>query len=321
MRAIQAQRRGTRRWLRPRLVMVGSTFGIAAVVLLTLLLVPSDADARAYATLDSIRTAPRESNRVYRIHIDSEPSSEGVDPRTRHQKSGFLVLGPRGCWTLSFMLRPSPSGAQQPQVRPPAGDDGVPPRPARGQVVFGCDGTSYWMVLPDGRVRRAHNLKELRPPLIVGALDSSVELNEAQTDDLEPLTLDALLDRLDRGFTTSFEQPKGEGTRLGRPLSVVTFDRRGTEAWRTGVKRVRVVADAATHEVLSAQWTWIAGAMHPEGDALAESRRVRIDLVERESADGFVQRVTRLGLEWFSPDFHAESRRLGDLASPPSRVP
>jgi hypothetical protein len=188
-------------------------------------------------------------------------------------------------------------------------------------VVFGCDGTSFWMVMPDGRVRRAPNLKELRPPLIIGELDLGVELDEERTDDIEPFTLDAILDRLDRGFTTSFEQPRGEGTRAGRPLSVITFDRRGPGAWRNGPKQVRVVADAATHEVLSAQWTWIAGAMHPEGDALAESRRVRIDLIERESADGFVQRVTRLGLEWFSPDFHAETRRVGDMASPPLRVP
>ncbi len=277
-----------------RVAVASGTFALAAVIVLAIFFVPNDSDSQAFATLDSIRATPRHGTRVYRIRSETDASESSGDPRGRLPRQGTLVLGPEGRWTLSFAI---PAQKQSDTAGPPL-------RQSRGQVVFGFDGGEYWMVFPNGVTRHAESLRELRPPLMLGALGAGVILVESETEDLEPLTLDAMLSQLDRGFRTTFQQPRGEGLLDGRPLSIVTFDRRGPSTGKGGPNRVRVVADAQTHEVLQAQWTWVNG--EPTGDRARAtvSREVSIERVE--GANGSVwNRSIEEARDWFKPGAHS----------------
>ena len=271
---IRSENKPFRTKLRRRLGWIGGSVGIAAAIAIALLYVPTDSSSQAFAALESIRSSARQSGQTYSVRIEMDPPSiDGpidVDrPQPmKHVRAGELVLGSGGRWTFTILAPLVPTlriGGQ--------GDSaGTDRRPPRAKGVFGFDGKTYWAVEPMGAIRNASSLRELRPPMIFGALDTG----SAESDsELEPLTLEAMLDKLDRGYTVTFEQANPADLKPNRPVTVVSAKRLPGDQRRIGAMgptSVRIVADASTFEVLTAQWDWDATVGPPAGTPHPQSR-------------------------------------------------
>ncbi len=244
--------------VRRRLAWVGGSIGIAAAIALAVLYVPSSSDSQAFAALESIRSSARQGGRTYSVRIELEPpvTSEGVpSDRPRPMKlvrTGELVMGTGGRWTFTISGMPGMKPPSQTKQR----DEVASRSPLRSKCVFGFDGKVYWAVEPSGEIKTAASLRELRPPMIFGALDQSAGDSDAEP---EPLTLESMLDKLDRGYEIKFEQAAAADTTSQRPVTVVSAQRLSDGRKKLAAfapERVRIVADAQTFEVLTAEWEW-----------------------------------------------------------------
>ncbi len=286
------------RFVRRPAAWVGGSIGIAAAIVIAVLFLPASSDSRAYAALESIRAHSRDGIRTYQVRVQSEKPD---GPQRGGPRQAELVLGPGGVWTLGFMM---PHGPQLDQ----AGDSQLPPlpppRPARPRITLGFDGTRYWFIRPDGEIVTAKSLRELGAPMMTGAFSALAQDQRDSEGDPEPMMLDSILDKLDRGYTTSFGEVLPEDEVEGRATTVVTLKRqKGPEQWR-GPRFVRVVADSETSEVLRANWEWVEPQSRDSGPPTPPAvRRISVRLIDRETPSG------RAALEiegWFSPGTHAK---------------
>ncbi len=277
--------------IRPRrlVVWIGGSVGIAAAIALAILFVPTGSDSRAYAAFESIRAHARDGTRLYQLRIDSGDPTQPTQP-TQPTRHGDLVVGTGGRWTLGF--------------RPPLPRDAPLPPLARNQQVramLGFDGTSYWMIRPDGEVRTAATVKELKGPRFLEELDPPASGTNGDPDDLEPLMLDTMLEKLDRGYITTFDAPSAEEASHGRPVTVVSLASRQPQQRLHGPRFVRIVADASSHEIIRATSEWIERpAIAPAGPRRPLIRRVDVSLVEdvNPTVMGELQSP-----RWFERDF------------------
>jgi len=326
---------------RERLAWIGGSAGMAAAITLALLFFPSSTEATAVAALNSMRSAARAGGRCYEILIQphrppmvgaDRGRSQGADrlrtegadrwrpeggdgmraerpDRARAEglrRVGELQLGPEGCWTLTI-LKPR----RDPPDRPPSGD-----RPILERVVMGFDGHEYWLVGPSGAVRHSDSQRTLGPAfpglIEAGLLDPP----NAQTDDrdsaiaaspetLEYLTLTSVLDSLDRGYTVSFDAKSDVENLYGRPITVVQARRVDPRSGPAPLS-VRLVADAATLEVLSVRLTWDS---EPQKSPTSDGRSPRGPQQPRTAVIRQMPKIAcqEYDLSWFTADFHAKN--------------
>ncbi|MSR29134.1 MAG: hypothetical protein EXS03_06120 [Phycisphaerales bacterium] len=294
-RAIDTIRRENGRFrlrVRQRVAWIGGSVGIAAAIVLAVFFVPSDSDSRAYAALESIRATAREGVRTYRITMELENSpSKGVS------RAGELVLGPGGRWMLAF---------QPPSPPPNESGDESKPRTPRLRVNFGFNGTVYWLIDPHGEVRTAKSMRELNLPMFLGTLESGGVIDQGESVELEPLTLESMLAKLDRGYTTSFEPSPMESQPGDRPTMTVSFTRKGTAGRTPGPRHAMVVADAQTYEVLRAHLEWIDAGSQSGARMGPFAKRINLELLEGASRRPSSQ--LQQTSDWFEPEFHAKNR-------------
>lgn len=308
---ISAQNRGSRLRFARRVAWIGSSIGIAAVIVLAILFVPDSSDSRAFAALESMRSSAREGGRVYSIRIDGVAPSEiraatkdapgkerplqpeRGDRPVRQVRTGDLVVGPSGMWVILMNPQPATRGSQaDAETRKP-----------RGVCAFGFDGSSYWVVEPSGATRRGSSLKELRVPLAFAALGDGLD---SADEDPEVLTLGPMLDRLERGYTIKFDALTKDDQARDRPITAITARRKGAPTLMGFPAAVRVVADAQTFEVLKARWVWEwenpANADSSEG---ARPQRLPVRIIEftrKPIARGGAPFIGDPSPSWFTPD-------------------
>lgn len=287
---------------RERLAWVGGSVGIAAAIALAVLYVPAGSDSSAFAALESIRGSARQGGRNYSVRFEMDgmgaPKPDGIRPSLPardHAKPSMrkveLALGSGGRWTLSM------SGA-------PAGNQ-PDHKPVRQKLVFGFDGTSYWAVGPDGATRDSASLKDLKVPPFMAAIEGG---DQEGDEDLDLLTLDSILTRLDRDYTVSFDRDSVRAKQDGRSVTIVTAQRTGKRESR-GPQTVRIVADSKTFEVLRANWEWAESASAaPDRPAPSKPRMKRIFL-ELASTPAH-------GNEWFGAAAHVEQAADRPKSSP-----
>jgi hypothetical protein len=229
---------------RRRIALAGGGIGIAAVLGFAVLFTPSgqsQSGSQAYAALDSIRAATaRTDDRTFRVRLEHveprgpmaargalrdgtrqqrdgtreprdgarEPRDGAREPRDgarERVREGELVLGSGGRYTLTWN---SPAS------------DRIPGR--GGPIVSGFSGDEYWVVLPDGTVRTSANPAEIRLPPLIGTEPS----RPGDDEDVEHLTLDSMLARLERGYDITFADRAPAAAEGGAPLVEVTATRR-----------------------------------------------------------------------------------------------
>ena len=226
--------------------------------------------------------------------------------------------------------------------------DGADRRSPRMKGVFGFDGTTYWAIDPTGTIRTAASLRELRTPMI-----SMIESGWAQSDDeIEPLTLESMLDRLDRGYVITFEPSATNIAADGRPVTIVTAQRDSSFPKMRGPKNVKIIADAQNYDVLKAEWEWAeiakpfanssGGPALKEGGVSGEApskrqlpgkpigkapttgmpvtKRIFLDLIDnpmgkskRTSSSKGQSTTDAIDPLWFEPSFHVEAILNGQL--------
>lgn len=273
---------------RKRLAWVGGSAGIAAAILIALFAVPEGSDSSAYAALESIRGSARQGGRSYRVRFEMDApggpqpalSQREDDRNTRKPMStAELSLGSEGRWTIVI----------------------APSNMPRARGAFGFDGQRYWAVGFDGLIRTAATTKELRVPHFVAVLDNGSADGE---EDLDLLTLDSMLAKLDKGYKVSFDPEGDRLDRQGRAVTVVTAERNGPRDVRAP-QMVRIVADSSTFEVLKANWQWteLPPQASGQGGSPAKPRIKRIFLELTDAPPH--------GDEWFRPDLHAA--RLAEM--------
>lgn len=196
---------------RRRIALAGGGIGVAAVLGFAVLFAPSTTSLsgnEAYATLDSIRAAAgRAEGRTYRVRIERNPdhvpgpeqarlneTSHGRGAGRDAAREGELVLGPDRRYVLSWKV---------------AGKAAT--------VLTGFDGETYWVILPDGSSRSADSPMALRMPPLFAATDPA----QAGDEQDEPLTLDAILSRLERGYEVTFADGVGLGAQQGSASPVI----------------------------------------------------------------------------------------------------
>ncbi|MEI6879521.1 MAG: hypothetical protein WCL33_10840, partial [Planctomycetota bacterium] len=259
-RAIATIRRENKRFqlnFRRRLAWIGGSVSIAAALALAVLYVPSSSNSNAFAALQSIRSSSTQSERTYSVRMEIEPAAfepatkqDRAQPAQRPQmqtRTGELVLGTGGRWTLSIFGMMPPRAILDALEKRNAADpqDGADRRSPRMKGVFGFDGTTYWAIDPTGTIRTAASLRELRTPMI-----SMIESGWAQSDDeIEPLTLESMLNRLDRGYVITFEPSATNIAADGRPVTIVTAQRDSSFPKMRGPKNVKIIADAQNYDV------------------------------------------------------------------------
>lgn len=278
-RAIATIRRENKRFrlnINRRIAWISGSVGIAAAIVFAIFLVPSTSDSQAFAAFQSIRSSTRLGGRTYAVRMEIDPvldnrlsarpdNAQGDTtadrPRPQPQfRMGELVMGSGGRWTLAIF------GAAQPQFQPQfqpqsqvqtqtpnAVADNQDRRINRPKMIFGCNGTTYWAVGPTGELRTAASIRELRPPMLLGAFDAAWE---DDGDGIEPLTLDSMLEHLERGYDITFEQASVTAQTDQRPVTIVSARKQPRAGRLIGPKSVRIVADAQTFVVLKAQWEW-----------------------------------------------------------------
>jgi len=210
--ALRSQRSAWRR----RIALAGGGIGIAAVLGFAVLFMPSgqsQSGSQAYAALDSIRAATaRTEDRTFRVRLEHagprDPDSprgasrDGVRERVRE---GELVLGAGGRYTLTWFV-PTP--------------DRGPSRVA--PMISGFSGDEYWVLLPDGTVRASASPADIKLPLLIGTEPA----RPGEDEDVEHLTLDSMLARLERGYEITFADRAPAAAEGGAPLIEVTATRR-----------------------------------------------------------------------------------------------
>ncbi|MSQ91120.1 MAG: hypothetical protein EXS01_06995 [Phycisphaerales bacterium] len=310
---------------RRRIAWIGGSAGIAAAVLFAVLYVPADSDSSAYAALESIRGSAQIGGRTYAVRIEMDghqfsprgagsrekpnpdtdgPITQRPDGKPRELpkqplKGGELAIGEGGRWAFTTMV---PVNLRRPLDE---SIDGSDRRPGRSRGAFGFDGTDYWAVGPDGAIRKADSLRELRVPMFFSALDgdtqsapqpSSQTVGEDADDDLELLTLPSILAMLDRQYAVAIDLDGMRANSDGRKVTIVTAIRNGLGDPR-GPQTVRIVADSTTFEVLRANWEWTEPASSPPHQASppkARLKRVNIELLDTPSRPS----------AWFEPSSH-----------------
>lgn len=302
-RAIATIRRmndSRRLFWRTRLAWVGGSVGIAAAIALAVFYVPADSDSSAYAALESIRGSTRQGGRSYAVRFEMDgtggPIAQAkqlendkkplIDNEKKPHRMAELALGSGGRWTIVIS----------------------PPNMPRIRGAFGFDGTTYWTVDPDGSIRTAQTVKELRVPIFISVLESGTSDGD---EDLELFTLDSMLSKLDREYTISFDRTGDRTNRDGRLITVVTAERTGKRESRAP-NTVRIIADSNTFEVLRASWQWTelppanreqtAPQASPEGKP--RIKRIFLELIETPPH----------GDEWFTAQTHAKS--MADMPRP-----
>jgi len=321
-RAISTIRLKNRRFklhVRRRIAWISGSVGIAAAIVFALLFVPSQSDSQAFAALESIRSSARQGVRTYSVRMEMEiPAMNRLRDATPirlqpQSRTGELVTGPGGRWVLTIFgvgpLRPLQDLLDH--------LDGVNRRPPHNKGAFGFDGTTYWVVEPSGMIRTATSMRELHPPMIWEALDTAT--SSAQPDEeAEPLTLESMLDRLDRGYDVSFDHSAGTEKISGRPLTIVSAKRKTLGQRPHGPTSVQIVADAQSFEVIRAQWEWtdshVDGRRTPEGKPAVQGKlglfnkpaikRVFIELAQHVDEHGEPSPKT---LSIFEPATYAEA--------------
>jgi hypothetical protein len=192
---------------RRRIALAGGGIGIAAVLGFAVLFTPSGqspSGSQAYAALDSIRAATaRTEDRTFRVRIEHAGPREMARPSGAPVREGIrtgeLVLGSGGRYTMTWR------GA------------------ARGlAIVTGFSGSEYWAVLPDGTVRTADHPAKIKLPPMFGTEPA----RPGEDEDAEQLTLDSMLERLERGYEITFADRAPEAGKGGAPLIEVTAIRR-----------------------------------------------------------------------------------------------
>lgn len=297
-----------------RIAWAGGSVGIAAAILLAILFVPDLGDATAFATLESMRSSAHEAGRTYALRIvgmtplddrtgagPPKPSdnahlaqrTERPSPATR---SGELVIGPRGMWTISIA-----GGGIGRKPHPDA-----PQRAGKPKFIFGYDGSNYWAVDWDGAVRKSAELKALRVPMALSAMDDGLDDPD---DDPELLTLGSMLDRLDRGYEITFDATTRDDEIGGRPVTVISAKRKGFLSRAPGPNSVRVIADAQSFEVLRASWEWTNSGGFKPGDSSAEQARhpgIRKVTLTLQTPDPEAPFAASLRPDsWFTPEGHS----------------
>lgn len=276
---------------RKRLAWVGGSAGIAAAILIALFAVPEGSDSSAYAALESIRGSARQGGRSYRVRFEMDsPGDPGpaLAPREtdrvirKPMSAAELSLGSEGRWTIVV----------------------APSNLPRARGAFGFDGQRYWAVAFDGTIRSAPTTKELRVPPFIAVLENGSVDGE---EDIDLLTLDSMLAKLDKGYKVSFDSEGDRLDRQGRAVTVVTAERKGTRDVRAP-QMVRIVADSSTFEVLKANWQWTELPPQPSGQGVSPAKpRIKRIFLELTDAppheDG-----------WFTPDLHAS--RLAEMPRP-----
>ncbi|MSR69088.1 MAG: hypothetical protein EXS17_01895 [Phycisphaerales bacterium] len=279
---------------RKRLAWVGGSVGIAAAIGLAVLYVPAGSDSSAYAALESIRGTARQGGRSYAVRFEMDglggppPAVQHRDNEMKPIRAAELAVGNGGRWTLLVS----------------------PPNMPRARGAFGWDGSSYWAVDPVGSVRTSATLKELRVPPFISVLESGTADAE---EDLELLTLDSMLSKLDKQYKVSFDRDSDRVDRNGRPVTVVTAERRGKRDFRSP-HTVRIVADSSTFEVLRANWQWSQTPL-PAGDHSAPAGNHRMKRIFLELTD-----TPPHGDEWFTPEFHARALTEMSRSGGPPRL-
>ncbi len=283
------------RW-RTRLAWVGGSVGIAAAIGFALLYVPAGADSSAYAALESIRGSAIQGGRTYSVRFEMEggpggpgPASSQREPDRKPFGAAELSLGREGRWTIVVNS----------------------PNPPRSRGAFGFDGSRYWAVGPDGSTRTAATTKELRVPPFISILGSGSADGE---EDLDLLTLNSMLTKLDKGYKVSFDPEGDRLDRKGRAVTVVTAERKGTRDPRTP-QMVRIVADSSTFEVVKANWQWTELPPPASGQNPPPSRP-RLKRIFLELTD-----APPHGDEWFNPAHHAEERAESPRSPDHHRAP
>ncbi len=371
-RAISSIRLENKRFrldFRKRIAWIGGSVGIAAAIALAVLFVPTSSDSKAYAALESIRSSARQGGRTYSVRMEFEPAainSATIDERLpsaqrpqRQTRTGELVLGSGGRWTLSiFGMMPSQTTMEALDRRDGSGRRDLPTRRSpRTKGVFGFDGTTYWAIEPTGTIRTAASLRELRTPMIL-----MIESGWAQSDDeIEPLTLESMLDRLDRGYVITFEPSAINDATNSQPVTIVTAQRDSSFPKMRGPKSVKIVADAQNFNVLKAEWEWTEIAMPFTNSLAVEARgagvgeigpvvqgkrplpgkpastgmagiptkkRIFLDLTDnpignpkRESAPQDQSNSGEIDPSWFEPSIHIESVLNGQMPPNGSAIP
>ena len=362
-RAIATIRQENKRFqlnFRRRLAWIGGSVSIAAALALAVLYVPSSSNSNAFAALQSIRSSSKQSERTYSVRMEIEPAAfDSATKQDRAQsaqrpqmqtRTGELVLGTGGRWTLSIFGMMPPRAILDALEKRNAADpqDGADRRSPRMKGVFGFDGTTYWAIDPTGTIRTAASLRELRTPMI-----SMIESGWAQSDDeIEPLTLESMLDRLDRGYVITFEPSATNIAADGRPVTIVTAQRDSSFPKMRGPKNVKIIADAQNYDVLKAEWEWAeiakpfanssGGPALKEGGVSGEApskrqlpgkpigkapmtgmpvtKRIFLDLIDnpmgkskRTSSSKGQSTTDAIDPLWFEPSFHVEAILNGQL--------
>ncbi len=288
---------------------VAGVASLAALVALAIFIIPGTGETRAFATLQSVVKAGRDSsNRVYQLTMERGPTDRIQSSRATLElgESGRYLLNMNShgvspqALALALMGGAGPHGAgpregnrsgHKPEGSKFRGDgpraDGHPGDATRWHAdgatwrrhlpVFGFDGQSHWVIGPDGRTRQ-------RPSSATPDADSRSE----DDDDPDLLMLGPILERLERGYEVQLVPP-GDGSAPG--TIVVEAVARGAAPSRRMPSRVRVVADSKNYEIRSLDARW-------EGSAQSSQlRRLEIELL------GPSQR----GTEYFSSQAHEPS--------------
>ncbi len=286
---------------------VAGIASLAALVALAIFIIPGTGETRAFATLQSVVKAGRDSsNRVYQLTMERGPTDRTQSSRATLElgESGRYVLNMDShCMSpqaLTLIGGPGPHSAgpregnrsaHKPEGSKFRGDgpradshrEDAPRWHADGATwrrhlpVFGFDGQSHWVIGPDGRTRQR-------------ASSAAPDADSRSDDDDDPdlLMLGPILERLERGYEVQLVPP-GDGSTPG--TIVVEAVARGAAPSRRMPSRVRVVADSKSYEIRSLDARW-------EGSVQASQlRRLEIELL------GPSQR----GAEYFSSEAHEPS--------------